>query len=190
MITVASYGIHTDEVGLRYLVQDTGVTNALGFKKNPKFNIRGPKYKYACPHHHTIEDHGCPSDDEIIQFLSPIPAQGPKAYVWEGDPSDLIPYARYSKASCLAGWMLNNNINEKITLASNIQLTFIMGALPKDAEYIEALQNSMDFSFGKVVFAGDFYYSGEFPRMTLPKITADPEKVGLSNMYKYLTERD
>ena len=41
MPTVKCYGIHSDEVGLRYLVQDT-VTNAYGFSRQESFHVETP----------------------------------------------------------------------------------------------------------------------------------------------------
>lgn len=190
MITIPSHGIYPDEVGLRYLIQGSkNVSNAFGFKDSPNFRIKGPKYHYPCPHHHEVKDWGCGNDDELIKFLSPIPSEQ-KAFVYEGDRSKLSEMAKFSGANCISAWMLNSFLNERIALASNIQLTIVMDATTQLSEIIDELQNAMDFSYGKVIFHGDYYFSSKFPRIGEPVTVTDPAKVGATNMFNYLKERD
>lgn len=186
---VPCFGIHSDDVGLRYLVQQKSVTNALGFKNSQKFKVRGPKYKYECPHSYEIEDFGVSNDDELIKYLSPIPSKT-KGYVFEGDATQLATLAEFSGAACLSGWMMNRYIRERVTLASNIHLTIVMGCKPHHAEDIDELQEAMDYAYGKVIFQGDYYFSDKFQRIGMPPKVTDPAKVGASNMFKFLQERD
>ncbi len=189
MLTIPCYGVHPDEVGLRYLVQGKEVHNALGFSQNPKFTVRGPKYKYACPHSHELQDFGTPDDDELIKFLSPIPSKE-KGRVYEGDPTKLTQLAEFSGADCIAAWMLNAYMTERITLASNIHLTIIMGAAPRNSEMLDDLQAAMEVSQGKVIFQGDYYFSNKFKRIGEPKRVENPTKTGISNLFDYLKERN
>lgn len=186
---VPCFGVHKDEVGLRYLIQDTGVSNAFGFKKSPKFKVKGPKYSYKCPHNYEVRDWGCASDDELIKFLSPVPSDN-SGLVFEGSAAELSKLAAYSGADCVSGWMINRYIRERITLASNIGLTFVMGCKPAHAEDIDELQEALDYAYGKVIFQGDYYFSSKFQRVSMPEIIGDPAKVGASNLFKFLQERD
>jgi len=186
---VPCFGVHSDDVGLRYLIQQNKVGNALGVKRNPKFKVKGPKYKYECPHNHIIQDFGCSNDDPLIKYLSPIPSDT-KGYVFEGDASELATLAKFSGADCLSGWMLNRYIRERIALASNIQLTIVMGCKPHHAEDIDEMQDAMDYAYGKVIFQGDYYFSDKFERIGMPPKVEDPFKVGASNLFKFLKERD
>lgn len=189
MITVPCYGVQPDEVGLRYLVQKTGVTHNHSFSQTPKFKVVSPKYNYPCPHRYKLRDWGCPEEDELVKFLSPIPSET-KGYVYEGDPTELTRMAKFSGANIMAGWMLDSRVNERITLASNIGLTIVMGVQPRNSEMIDELQSALQFGHGKVIFQGNYYFSSQFERIGAPIKTEEPEKVGASNLFKYLKERD
>lgn len=77
----SKFGLHKDNDGVWWLMQDTLPSNAIGIPK-PMCEIPEIKHAGRCPHHINLEDHQLPDESweeahllPLVQFFQPIPRE-------------------------------------------------------------------------------------------------------------------
>jgi len=190
MSTVNCFGIHSDDVGLRYLVQEK-TSNAYGFSRQENFRVETTFGHKNCPHHYKIvpETDGLTFKTALI--ASPIPLEV-RGYVADKD-EDLDLLAAFSGAHVIPAWMLNQHTLKGRLFVSNISTLIIPNCTSNQSEIINEVQSGLEHFHGKVIFHGDYYFSQSLER--LPKLSdkltkKDAKQIGLINMSNYLREKD
>lgn len=190
MPTVKCYGIHSDEVGLRYLVQDT-VTNAYGFSRQESFHVETPFRTRKAPHAFKITSDKKGLEHRTAWVASPVPLTK-KGYISAPD-EDIDVLAAFSNSHILPAWMLNTYSLGPKLLTSNITSLIITSCTPKASAILNDLQGGIETYVGKIIFHGDFYFSKRLEKLKkLPRgITKkEAKRIGLANMSNYLRGRD
>ena len=190
MSTVNCFGIHSDEVGLRYLVQEN-VTNAYGFSRQEPFDVETPFSHKKCPHKFKITTGGTGLSHKAALAASPIRVKQ-KGYVADPD-EDINLLAAFGAAHVIPAWMLNAHTLKARLFTSNISTLIVPNCTIANAELINEIQTGIDSFYGKVIFHGDFYFSSKLDR--LPKLpdgltVKEAKKLGLDNMSNYLRGKD
>lgn len=190
MPTVNCFGIHPDEVGLRYLVQDK-VSNAYGFSKQEDFHVQTPFEIRKCPHNFRITTNTKGLEHRTAIVASPIPFKE-KAYVAHPD-EDLDILGAFSNAHIIPAWMLNANAVKFRLFSSNITTLIVPNCNQNQADLINEMQGSLDTYLGKIIFQGDFYFSNKIERLDkLPDglTVKEAKQYGLVNMSNYLRGKE
>lgn len=195
MITVNCFGIHSDDVGIRYLVQDTGVSNAHGMKDNPEFNVK-TLVKTKCPHSMKIVNPNIPKRDMGVKHLevfAPVPTE---TKVYRTDLS--VEQLKYSSsmngtnALMIPQWAITDPMLLKYMYASNITCTIITGIQFTHGRIVRKILNTRSNLKGKIVLQGSYLFPRDVPLITEVTTSSvnDPVKLGQQVMYNYLKETD
>lgn len=185
MSTVNCYGIHADEVGLRYLVQEK-TSNAYGFSKQEKFEVATTFGHKNCPHNYKIVADQRGLEHPTALAASPIPMVQ-KGYL--ADPEeDLEVLTAFSGAHVIPAWMLNQHTLRARLFVSNLAVLIIPNCTPSQSGIINEVQSGIEHFHGKVIFHGDYYFSKNLERLPkLPEMTTkEARRIGLANMSNYL----
>ena len=190
MSTVNCYGVHSDEVGLRYLVQDT-ITNAYGFSKQEPFEVETTFGHGKCPHRHKITKDKKGSKHRAAWVASPVPLPLSGSVAHRDEDIGIL--AAFSGAHIIPAWMINAHTLKARLFVSNITTLIIPNCTFQQADMLNEIQSGLDTYTGKVIFQGDFYFDSRMER--LPKLPEDltvkeAKRIGLANMSNYLRATD
>lgn len=190
MSTVNCYGIHSDEVGLRYLVQDS-ISNAYGFSKQEPFKVETTFGHKASPHSYRITKDTKGMEHRAAWVASPVPLSRSGSVAHKHEDLDVL--AAFSGAHIIPAWMLNGHTLKSRLFVSNITTLIVPNCTFQQADLINEVQASLETYTGKIIFQGDYYFDSRMER--LPKLpeeltVKEARRIGLANMSNYLREKD
>lgn len=190
MRTVNCFGVHTDDVGLRYLVQDK-VSNAYGITRQETFSVDTPFKIRRSPHNFKITADTRGDESRTAWVASPVPVS-PSVYVAHKD-EDLDKLAAFSGAHIIPAWMLNSHTLSHKAYTSNIARLIIPNCSYKQSEVITDIQNGRQTFLGTIILQGDYYFDKSLERLEkLPDdlMVKEAQRIGLANLSNYLRGKD
>ena len=192
MTTVNCFGIHSDDVGLRYLVQDK-VTNAYGFTQQEEFSVITMAKSKKAPHNYPIVPDRNGLDLRTAMVASPVPERAGAFIIHPDEDIDVL--AAFSNAVVVPAFMLNSHMLKDYLYTSNIKPLIVTNctAGAKTSLIINEMQSACSTFTSRVLMQGDYFFASEIER--LDKLPEDldrkqAKKYGLANLSNYLREKD
>jgi hypothetical protein len=167
---VAHYGIHADEIGVMFLEQGRGSTNAVGLNKKSGLVVKLPSGKKHCNHMIPLsipvpaDQHwdafAALLDDPLVRAMLPIPKADGGVYFVETQPNLDQVLVLLSKMSSpihnivVPAWMLTPQAIVTELQSTNVQPFVIVGVEPQHSQMLSQVAQAAPFLPRKVVFVG------------------------------------
>lgn len=191
MSIIPCWGIHSDEVGLRYLVQGGKPINAHGISDSPKFIVKSMK-RFDCPHNHHVEDLGIElTESKGLDLFSPIPSKE-TLYYTDLDLPILSKASEINNQSfnMRPAWSFTEYSLLQALYASNISTTVIYGLNNTHSKMIKRIINSSYDMQGTIILKGHYLFPNTVCKLELDDMpdVAYGKDEGQQRMFNYMKE--